>query len=529
MSSPQEQNLTSILSVSIPSFSEKYVDGKSVTFYQIQLISNISKNSWNLDKRYTDFKNLHASLKSLIPNIPSIPATTFFRVSSLDALTKRKNELEKFIKECVERREILMNQITKDFFEIDKNAPELIGNEVIKQFEYTRCPLGVRGFILLPHREIFLLCCSDMNLMSRADSYISNISLPWDKGGDTKVPLGAAFVYQCKPDPKKKGDYIIHKIWVRSYPIQTGVISWDDIEEIYSVGNDDGTIYLYKHKEGSKYTEFDTLVQLSYHKNRVMGLAYDSKNKFLYSCSTDRTFYVCDLNSGHNSYILVAASDAGYTNLEYDSKNNRIFLTDEIGILSCFITTSYPPMQVLNLYTTSNSSIRAFHVDYINKYIFTGSVNGKICIMNLGDVGKEKFISQISSFNITNMKIRVCKYNKNGHVLMTGDEVGRVTIWSLKTGQPIYMWEAHPKNAITTMHFEQNENLLWTGGKDKCIRVWKLPEKFESAEVSNFQSEGIQQITQGLAIMKIEKATRKEGEDFDSSDDDLNGWDFRTY
>ena len=128
-----------------------------------------------------------------------------------------------------------------------------------------------------------------------------------------------------------------------------------------------------------------------------------------------------------------------------------------------------------------------------------------------------------------NMKIRVCKYNKNGHVLMTGDEVGRVTIWSLKTGQPIYMWEAHPKNAITTMHFEQNENLLWTGGKDKCIRVWKLPDKFESAEVSNFQSEGIQQITQGLAIMKIEKATRKEGEDFDSSDDDLNGWDFRDY
>jgi hypothetical protein len=45
MSSPQEQNLTSILAISIPSFSEKYVDGKSVTFYQIQLISNISKNS----------------------------------------------------------------------------------------------------------------------------------------------------------------------------------------------------------------------------------------------------------------------------------------------------------------------------------------------------------------------------------------------------------------------------------------------------------------------------------------------------
>ena len=91
-----------------------------------------------------------------------------------------------------------MNQITKDFFEIEKNAPELIGNEVIKQFEYTRCPLGVRGFILLPHREIFLLCCSDMNLMSRADSYIFNIILLWDTCGYTYISLVVVFFYYCK-------------------------------------------------------------------------------------------------------------------------------------------------------------------------------------------------------------------------------------------------------------------------------------------------------------------------------------------
>ena len=94
-----------------------------------------------------------------------------------------------------------------------------------------------------------------------------------------------------------------------------------------------------------------------------MGVAYDSKTKCLYSCSTDRTFYVCDLSSSQNAYSLVCSSDAGYTNLEYDQKNNRVFLTDEYGVLSCFITTSYPPMQVLNLYTTSNNSLRAFHVD----------------------------------------------------------------------------------------------------------------------------------------------------------------------
>ena len=47
--------------------------------------------------------------------------------------------------------------------------------------------------------------------------------------------------------------------------------------------------------------------------------------------------------------------------------------------------------------------------------------------------------------------------------------------------------------------------------------------------MSNFQSEGIQQIPESSAIMKIEKANKKNGEDYDSSDNDLNGWDFRPY
>ena len=48
---------------------------------------------------------------------------------------------------------------------------------------------------------------------------------------------------------------------------------------------------------------------------------------------------------------------------------------------------------------------------------------------------------------LSNDKIVQNKKNE----LITGDQVGRVTVWSLKSGKPIYLWEAHPKSAITQM------------------------------------------------------------------------------
>ena len=131
------------------------------------------------------------------------------------------------------------------------------------------------------------------------------------------------------------------------------------------------------------------LAELSYHTDRVMGLALDPKKLYLYSCSTDKTFYVTDLKNSTNN-ILINMGLSGYTNLELDNENQRIFLTNENGELSVYSLLSFPPILVRNLQTSSLSSIRAFHIDTSNNYIFTGNVGGKICIMNLSPPKKER-------------------------------------------------------------------------------------------------------------------------------------------
>ena len=117
---------------------------------------------------------------------------------------------------------------------------------------------------------------------------------------------------------------------------------------------------------------------------------------------------------------------------------------------------------------------------------------------------------------------------KQGFTLITGDENGKVTIWNLKTGKPIYLWEAH-KAAITQMWYQYDKHILWTGGKDLRIKMWQLPEKWVSDQVNNFEENEVKNITAKIAEEKIEKRiNKKEGEE-DSDDDDLNGWCYRKY
>jgi hypothetical protein len=161
-----------IIGITIKSFSEKYINKKTVTFYEVEITSHITQNSWCVQRRYNEFKNLHAVLSKIYVNLPAIPGISFFKITSEEQLNKRKSELERFLRDCVQRKDIFLNAEFRQFLELEKNAPEVVANDVKTKYDYKKLPLGVRGFIVVPHREIMCVCCSDMNIISRADYMI---------------------------------------------------------------------------------------------------------------------------------------------------------------------------------------------------------------------------------------------------------------------------------------------------------------------------------------------------------------------
>ena len=514
--------LQSTLQISIPEFFEKYVDGKTVTFYKIEVYDIYSKENWILEKRYSEIDILHKTLSKLYPNIPPMPGKTLFKVKDRDQLENRKKKLETFLKECANRKDIVSNESFKGFLEIDKHSPDMTFNAPTIIYENNELPLGVRDCIFYEEGQVLFLVCCDMNITSRVDAYITNVNLPWEKKTDQHISVGAVFAFKVIEN-KRGNSYYFEKLWAKSFPEQTGVVNFNKSSLILQVGLDSGSIVFYRTSIESKFLAYDEVVNFKPHTSRVMGLSYDDEQGYIYSCSSDKKFMVSEFNNITNINEVVE-STYGYTTLIHDKPNERIFLTNEGGILSVFDTKVYPPTLTIVIQTHTSNCIRALDIDFYKQYIFTGTNKGDISILDLGMPGKEKLIKEISYFG-GNLEIRILRYNPDNHELYSGDQKGKITVWSLKTGQSIYAWQAH-SGAITQMKYNRKKKQLLSVAKDKKIIFWQIPDSWVNASVKKFEEDNMREINSARAKAKFEKYLKKEGDD-SSSDDSLDGWDIR--
>lgn len=331
--------INSLLTIKIPKHVDKTNDKKVVTYYEIEIYNNYSKATWVLEKRYSDFDSLFKTLNKLFPKCPTIPGKSFLGLSlSPEELEKRKLQLQNFMQDCAQRQDIMNSESFRDFIEVDKHSPESSSNTHIKINEYSELPIGIRDFIYLKYDKIAFVACSEMNVALRIDAYITNVNFPWEKKTDSHITVGAVFAFKASEN-SQTGEITFEKLWAKSFPIQTGVISWDSESNTLAVGLDDGKIYFYKTSPESNYMNYEQICELQPHTDRVMGVAVDSKSGYIFSVSTDKRFVVSESSVSQN-ITEVCTSTHGYTNLVHDKKNERLFATNEVGVISAFSVSS---------------------------------------------------------------------------------------------------------------------------------------------------------------------------------------------
>lgn len=73
------------------------------------------------------------------------------------------------------------------------------------------------------------------------------------------------------------------------------------------------------------------------------------------------------------------------------------------------------------------------------------------------------------------------------------------------------------------MTFDEETRILISCGKDKSIKVYRLPEKWMDEELEKFEQNELKNQKDSVAMLKLQKQITKIVED--SDDDDLCGWD----
>lgn len=166
------------MKVNINSFEEKKIDGgkNNVVFYKMQIGFTKNNKSWYLDKRYSDFDTLNTQLKDFYPNMPELPAKTLFKLSNQAEIAQRMENLNKYMKALINRRDMRTSPVFRKFIAIEMHFSQSRCFEPKKIANMTEFGKGVRDFIYLPQYQTGFVALSDMNIISRMDSYFTNVS-----------------------------------------------------------------------------------------------------------------------------------------------------------------------------------------------------------------------------------------------------------------------------------------------------------------------------------------------------------------
>lgn len=518
--------LISALSIQIIEYTEKHIDNSPVIFYRIKVIDHFSNNNWIIEKRYNDFVSLQKKLIQNYQDVPKLPGKTFFRVSEFADIKKRKDGLQKFLRTCIERKDILANEDFKIFLELPKNSPELCGNSPDLLGSFT-LPQGVRDIVYLPNESIILLCTAEMSVIERAETTMKNTIINPD---EITNPLGHAYIYSLEDN---KGDFIFREIWRRKFKPRTRCLVYDKDENYMLIGRADGVISIFTLDKRSKYKKVDLIIELKPHINSVNGIWYDFIQKKLFTLSSDKRFLASDIKSNSN-ITEISKSNFGYTCLKVDTKYNRFFTANEGGVIDIYSYKKFPPMKLSSTGITGNSHIRDIYINPTQLYIYACDSKGKISVIDFSGLNNNSsYCPEISQFG-GKISLRQIIYDENKKELITGDESGKIIAWGLKTGQPIFSFSgAEGNSAITKLLYDKDIRLLIAGCKNNMVKFWKLPDNWVNVEVQKFEDEELKKINNEIARRRIKAQQEIEDgieNDFDSDlsqEDDLNGWNYR--
>ena len=518
--------LTSALSIQIIEYTEKHIDNSPVIFYRIKVIDHFNNNNWIIEKRYNDFVSLQKKLIQNYQDVPKLPGKTFFRVSEFADIKKRKDGLQKFLRTCIERKDILANEDFKIFLELPKNSPELCGNSPDLLGSFT-LPQGVRDIVYLPNESIILLCTAEMSVIERAETTMKNTIINPD---EITNPLGHAYIYSLEDN---KGDFIFREIWRRKFKPRTRCLVYDKDENYMLIGRADGVISIFTLDKRSKYKKVDLIIELKPHINSVNGIWYDFIQKKLFTLSSDKRFLASDIKSNSN-ITEISKSNFGYTCLKVDTKYNRFFTANEGGVIDIYSYKKFPPMKLSSTGITGNSHIRDIYINPTQLYIYACDSKGKISVIDFSGLNNNSsYCPEISQFG-GKISLRQIIYDENKKELITGDESGKIIAWGLKTGQPIFSFSgAEGNSAITKLLYDKDIRLLIAGCKNNMVKFWKLPDNWVNVEVQKFEDEELKKINNEIARRRIKAQQEIEDgieNDFDSDlsqEDDLNGWNYR--
>ena len=508
---------------------------ENTEIFKINVTDNFHKKIWLLEKDSSDFNILYNKISKIYYDIPSLPPKQLLTSYDAESVKKKKSIYQQFLSSCINRKDIYSSSEFKNFLDLKKNSPDLFGNTPILGGTLEFLPESITDFKYIEEDniKIIILTTAEMgvNNIKTEEEYLNFKNRLENENNEiinNNNIQGMTMIFQIISN---EGIYSFKQLWQRKFKTPNTCIYFDKITKILFIGREDGFVSVYKPLEKSNFTELDLIIELKNHFSRITDIWYDVNRAKMYTVSNDRRLVSCNINI-NSKMIEINRSVHNYTKLCPDLKNNRLFAATEGGIIELYSLENYPPEKISRIRISGLGYISDFYFNRNNSTLFTCDRNGKISAIEIGEIGKEKTSSEISQFGFKNC-LNVIEYDNIKHEIITGDYMGKIIIWNIKTGEPIFSWVAHENMSINTIYFNRINNILITGSKDKSIKIWKVPEFWFDPQIEKYETEELTKINNELRKKRIQMEQIIQGNndinyesDHSENEEDLNGWNY---
>ena len=511
---------------------------EDIEYFKINITDNYHKKVWTIEKDSSDFIILYNKLSTSFYYIPSLPPKNLLTLFDAESVKLKKEIYQQFLSSCVNRKDLSSSIDFKNFIELKNNSPNLFGNEPLLLGKLEFLPQSITDMIYIEYDieniNFLIISTAEMGVnTAKINEKLLNFensykSFKGDIINDNNI-LGMTMIFHVTKDIEKNFDF--NPIWERKFKTPNTCLFFDKITQSLFIGREDGFVSVYKINFKYNLIESELNIELKNHYSRIVDIYYDANRGKMYTISTDRRFVSSDVNL-NSKMIEINRSVHNYTRLCTDLDKNRIFTGTDGGIIEIYTTSQYPAKKVGKLQVSGLGSISDLFYEQKNSRLFACDKNGKITIFEIGEVGKEKISFEISQFGFKNA-FNSFKYISTKKEIMTGDILGNMVIWNIKTGEPIYSWLAHEKIPINCLFYLDKERLLITGGKDKSIKFWKIPEFWFDKNIEKYETEDLVKINNELKKKRIQMEKIIEGyneinyeSDISENEEELNGWNY---
>ena len=531
---------------------DKKTDPKTnlpVTIFQIDINSEISKNKWTINKTVEDFKIFIDNISKICLNLPQKPKFGKINNDSSIILNNICEQFNEYLKNIIYRADIFNSKVFIDFFELDKHFDKIKQFSPEVKYQINKLKHEVSDMIYLDEYNMLIIGCAkkvERNFFEKSKLF-SKVKFFFKKEN-----LGELLIYSLEQMKNNSEEKINENETENKEKDKNAklIYSKETKREIskleyipYEKGNYlficyyDGTIEVFetdiKSSALTNILKSINIIKVSENENKIIGLGYNPSTKYIYTaCYNECEIGVSFIESKEKISKLPASSNDlvgfNYFNNNFKEKfpnyPNLYFSFDNNGIL--YVGSINNDNSIINLiFVLENQlkNISLFKTDFKNYKVFIGDSEGNFDMFsfnlskkNIKGIEKEYFnierqfstslqkdrnsITEVFSLNLP-YGVKDALYNPNKKEIYIALNNGTIQILShFKDFSECILDEN--SHFIYKIIFNNNNNILFSGGAEKKIFGFSIPGYFSSEMTRRFQEANLLNILDDVRICK---------------------------